>query len=112
MIDIVVKNLEEMKNPHIFADGSRRSITQLPSLIIGRGVYKSGWRWSKHAGSQTGKDSARHIGWLESGRMIIRSADRTEHAVVSGDFFEIGPGHDAWVVGEEPCVAFDFESKN
>ena len=25
-----------------------------------------------------------------------------------GDFFEIAPGHDAWVLGDDRCVLVDF----
>jgi hypothetical protein len=43
----------------------------------------------------------------------MRVKDQTGHeATISpGDAFEIGPNHDAWVVGNEPCIALDFEVK-
>lgn len=91
-----------------FLDGSSRAVADLPSMRIGRGVYRPGWRWSMHAGAQTGKSSERHIGWIVSGEMTIRTADGEEYEVGPGDFFEVGPGHDAWVIGDEPCIAFDF----
>jgi hypothetical protein len=49
-----------------------------------------------------------HNGYIQSGRMRIRMDDGTETEVASGDAFVCPPGHDAWVVGDEPCVAFDF----
>jgi len=42
--------------------------------------------------------------------MAVCSSEGKEIIVNSGEAFEIGPGHDAWVVGNEPCVALDFES--
>jgi hypothetical protein len=27
--------------------------------------------------------------------------------VQAGDVFDLAPGHDAWTVGDEPCVRFD-----
>jgi len=110
--DIKIVNDKEINSDsRTFADGSKRSITRLPSIIIGRGIYNPGWKWSIHAGAQTGKASARHIGWIESGKMMIRTASGDEKEVGPGDFFEVGPNNDAWVVGNEPCVALDFESK-
>ncbi len=91
-----------------FLDGSWRSVVQLPSLRIGRGVYLPGWRWSQHAGPQTGQPSTTHIGYLEAGRLAVRTADGSEVTVGPGEAFEVGPGHDAWVVGDEPCIALDF----
>jgi quercetin dioxygenase-like cupin family protein len=92
----------------VFIDGSKRSSAKLSSLVIGRGSYQPGWRWSKDAGPQTGQESASHIGWIQSGKMVIRAENGDEQEVGPGDFFEVGPNHDAWVAGNEPCVALDF----
>ncbi len=92
----------------VFMDGSKRTIQKLPSLVVGYGVYIPGWKWSVHAGPQTGKSSEKHIGWIQSGNMIIRTEDGNETEVGPGDFFEVGPNHDAWVSGNEPCIALDF----
>ena len=99
-------------DPRTFIDGSRRFITKLSSMVLGRGVYNPGWKWSVHAGPQTGKESAGHIGWIQSGKMIICSPNGSEYEVGPGDFFEVGPNHDAWVVGDKPCVALDFAIKD
>lgn len=104
----VVKNLSATENSRTFLDGSIRSAVKLRSASIGSGVYQAGWQWSRHAGSQTGKSSANHIGYIISGFMTIRDAAGTEWHIGPGDAFEIGPGHDAWVVGNEPCIAIDF----
>lgn len=36
--------------------------------------------------------------------------DGTELEIGAGDVFEIPPGHDAWVIGDEPWVSVDFEA--
>ena len=41
--------------------------------------------------------------------MVIRGTDGTEVLVGPGDAFEAPPGHDARVVGDELCIALDFE---
>lgn len=110
MDDIVTINGNQVgPDCHKFIDGSTRCVTKLLSVTIGRGVYNPGWRWSVHAGLQTGKASEKHFGWVQSGRMMIHTANHNEVEVGPGEFFEVGPGHDAWVVGQEPCVALDFE---
>ena len=40
--------------------------------------------------------------------MHIKMDDGTETEIGPGDVFVCPPGHDAWIVGNEPCVAYDF----
>lgn len=91
-----------------FLDGSTRSRAVLQSAVVGLGIYRPGWRWSLHAGTQTGKQSANHVGYVVSGRMMVRDAAGEETEIGPGYAFEVGPGHDAWVLGDAPCTALDF----
>lgn len=43
-----------------------------------------------------------------SGSLIVKSASGDESVVGPGEAFELAPGHDAWVNGDQPCVALDF----
>lgn len=107
-IETVVKNLPTSSNTRRFLDGSSRSVEKLRSAFVGWGTYKPGWRWSEHAGKQTGRPSENHIGYVLSGRLVVKGADGPEKRLGPGDAFELPPGHDAWVDGDEPCVALDF----
>jgi mannose-6-phosphate isomerase-like protein (cupin superfamily) len=109
---IKVKNLGNNEKSWTFLDGSKRTAVILESVFIGRGTYLPGWKWSEHVGKQTGKNSEAHIRYIISGQMAIRGLDGKEIYVGPGDAFEVGPGHDAWVVGDEPCVAIDFGTLN
>ena len=93
-----------------FLDGSNRAAVILNSVVIGRGEYLPGWKWSQHVGPQTGKASQAHIGLVLSGRMGVRDAEGREVTLGPGDAFEVGPAADAWVIGDETCVALDFET--
>jgi hypothetical protein len=108
-MDPIVKKFDNAEKSWTFPDGSTRSAVILKSVAIGWGEYLPGWRWSAHVGKQTGKNSEHHIGYILSGRMAVRGAGGKEIIVGPGEAFEVGPGHDAWVVGNEPCVALDFE---
>jgi hypothetical protein len=68
-------NADNLRN---FLDGSSRSETMLRSARIGFGTYQVGWKWSLHAGPQTGKSSGNHIGYILSGHMVIRDATGIE----------------------------------
>jgi quercetin dioxygenase-like cupin family protein len=76
--------------------------------VIGRGIYQPGWRWSEHARARTGKQSEAHTGLVITGRLAIQAPDGMVTVVGPGEAFFAPTGHDAWVVGDEPCVALDF----
>lgn len=105
---IVKGNPSSSGNTRTFIDGSTRSYAALRTAAVGFGTYKPGWRWSLHAGPQIGKDSENHIGYVISGRMMVRDLSGNEAEVEPGWAFEIAPGSDAWVIGDEPCIALDF----
>ena len=73
-------------------------------------VVQPGWRWSECIKPVVGGDScqARHVGVLTSRQMHIVHDDSTEADVGAGDAYVIEPGHDAWVVGDEPVVVVDW----
>ena len=105
---IVKGNPSTADNARIFIDGSTRSSAVLRTAAIGFGTYKPGWRWSLHAGPQMGRDSENHIGYVFSGRMMVKDLSGNEEEMKPGFAFEIAPGSDAWVIGDEPCIALDF----
>ncbi|HSC49794.1 MAG TPA: cupin domain-containing protein [Gaiellaceae bacterium] len=88
---------------------ARIDLVELGGVAFDRATFEPGWRWSKHAGA--GGDRLcleRHLGYLVSGRMRFRMEDGAEVEAAAGDVYLIPPGHDAWVVGDEPCVALDL----
>jgi hypothetical protein len=64
-----------------FTDESARSSVRLRSCAIGLGTYNPGWRWSTHAGTQTGKSSQNHVGYVVSGRMVFDLKPYLDHGV-------------------------------
>ena len=77
---------------------------------IGRLVLQPGWRWSEHVKPIAGTEScqAAHIGYVLSGHQKVLMDDGSELEFGPGDVVAIPPGHDGWVVGNEPCVVLDF----
>jgi hypothetical protein len=77
-----------------------------------RMTLEPGWRWSDCIKPIVGTDSCqvRHVGTVVAGRIHVVHDDGTETEAGPGDAYRIEPGHDAWIVGDEPFVAFEFES--
>ncbi len=90
----------------------RIDIVELDDTVVGRMIYEPGWRWSVDIQPIAGTDTCQyhHLGITLSGRLRAQMPDGTELEIGPGDVFEIPPGHDAWVVGDEPWVSVDFEA--
>lgn len=87
-------------------------IVRLDSTEVGRFTFQPGWRWSECIKPVVGTDSCEveHLGYAVSGRMHVVHDDGTAVEVGAGDVYRIEPGHDAWIVGDEPFVAVEFVS--
>jgi mannose-6-phosphate isomerase-like protein (cupin superfamily) len=46
-----------------------------------------------------------YVGMVISGRNRIKMRDGREYDLTAGDVFYVAPGHDSWVVGDEPYVS-------
>lgn len=75
-----------------------------------RATMQPGWRWSQDIKpiAQTESCQFPHACYVLAGAFHVAMDDGTELDLVAGDVFVIGPGHDAWVVGDEPCVMYDL----
>ena len=111
MANVTVKSFDapdEARAP----DKTKVEVVDLGSAKAARLTAQPGWRWSECIKPVVGGDScqARHVGMVTGGCMHIVHDDGTEAEAGPGEAYVIEPGHDAWVVGDEPVVAFEFES--
>jgi class 3 adenylate cyclase len=90
----------------------RIDVVELDDTVVGRMTYEPGWRWSVDVQPIAGTDTCQyhHLGVTMSGRLRVEMPDGIELEIGPGEVFEIPPGHDAWVVGDEPWVSVDFEA--
>jgi hypothetical protein len=79
---------------------------------VGRFTFEPGWKWSECIKPVAKTDScqATHLGYAVSGRIHIAHDDGSEADVGPGDAYVIAPGHDAWVLGDEPFIGVEFKS--
>jgi mannose-6-phosphate isomerase-like protein (cupin superfamily) len=77
---------------------------------VTRITYHPGWRWTKDIKPTAGTDlcQVNHFAYVLSGRTHVVMADGSEMDLAPGDVATVPAGHDAWVVGDEPCVLIDF----
>jgi class 3 adenylate cyclase len=90
----------------------RIEVVNLDETAIGRFVFEPGWRWSRDVAPIVGTESCqnRHVGYVISGQLHVVMTDGTELDILPDDAYEIPPGHDAWVVGEDTWDTVEFTS--
>ena len=87
-------------------------IVNLDETSVARFKWEPGWRWSKDVKPvvQTSSCQNRHVGYVIAGALHVAMDDGTEMEIRAGDAFEIPPGHDAWVVGDDVWDTVEFTS--
>ncbi|GAA4900811.1 cupin domain-containing protein [Streptomyces coeruleoprunus] len=111
MPGIIARNFDTADETRPFEGGKGRlDLLHTDQGPVGRAVFEPGWRWSQHVKPIAGTDScqAAHTGYVVSGRIKVVMDDGESGEAGPGDFISIEPGHDAWVVGDEPCVTLDW----
>ncbi|MCB2408892.1 hypothetical protein LGH74_12960 [Hymenobacter sp. BT178] len=108
--------LQPMKNTeHREIGGLMVDVVRTGAARVKRIIYPVGFRWSKDLKAVVGTPLCMHahVGFLAQGQITIQYADGTTDAFVAPQAVAIEPGHDGWVVGDEPAVLieFDFEGE-
>ena len=95
--------------------GVRLDVVPAGAARVKRMIYPPGFRWSVAMRPVTGTDRCMHahVGFLARGEIHIEYADGCVVEHRAPQVVAIDPGHDGWVVGDEPVVLieFDFEGE-
>src|SRR6516225_285456 len=112
MAGLVRKSLDAPEETRPFdQDMGKLELVNLEGEPVGRATFQRGWHWSKHVKpiAKTKSCQAAHVGYFISGRMKVVMDDGEEVEYGPGDFAVMAPGHDAWVLGDEPCVVIGWQ---
>ena len=103
------QNPDETQTP----PNSKVETIRLGEMIVVKQTFQPGWQWSKHVKPIAKTDSCQvhHFGVWVSGRLHVRTDDGQEIEFGSGDVADIPPGHDGWVIGNEPAIFYGFICK-
>jgi uncharacterized cupin superfamily protein len=98
---------EETRN----VDKGKVEVLNMGGAQVMRATFQPGWKWSECVKPVAGTDSCQvaHMIYTISGRMIVKMDDGSEVEIGPGDVTSIPPGHDAWIIGDEPYVGVDFQ---
>jgi uncharacterized metal-binding protein/quercetin dioxygenase-like cupin family protein len=99
----------EAADIHVYHRVRKQSLT-LDGVTVTQVTFDPGARWSVDLASKAGTKSCAspHVALVLSGALRVRMDDGSEEEFGKGDVMLLPPGHDAWTVGEAPCVFLDF----
>ena len=106
MLDVVLKRFDQPDEVRRFPKGTFE-LVRIGGVVIGRATYEPGWKWSVDVGRALGRTSCdvEHVGLVLTGSATAAMDDGRVITMTAGDVFYIPPGHDSWVVGNEPYVS-------
>jgi quercetin dioxygenase-like cupin family protein len=109
---LIRKSFNAPEETRMFKDASGRlDLVNVEEGPVGLATFQPGWRWSSHIKPIVNSDSCEsaHVCYFLSGRMMVVADNGEEIEYGPGDFAIMAPGHDAWIVGEEPCQVLDWQ---
>jgi hypothetical protein len=89
----------------------RLELVKIGGATVGRAILQPGWSWSSSVKpiAKTKSCEAAHFQYHVAGTLRVRMDDGSEFNCRPGDVSMLPPGHDAWVVGDEPVIVIDFQ---
>ena len=104
-----VKDFSKPDEVRSFNHG-KAEILNIAGGTVGRFTLQPGWQWSKDVKpiAKTDRCEVTHFAYVISGRMIVKMSTGEELELGPGSVHFIQPGHDAWVLGNEPAVLVDW----
>jgi quercetin dioxygenase-like cupin family protein len=92
-------------------DKGHADLVEVGGTTVGRFTFEPGWKWSESVKpiAKTDQCENHHLGVVVGGKLHVETPDESID-LSAGDVYEIPPGHDAWVVGDENFVGYEFRS--
>jgi quercetin dioxygenase-like cupin family protein len=101
-VDLTLIAFDSPTEVRTFEKG-RFEVYEVGPMTLGRATYEPGWRYTEHVADDYCQ--VEHVGLVLAGQAAVRMEDGSERVMRAGEFFYVPPGHDSWVVGDEPYVS-------
>jgi mannose-6-phosphate isomerase-like protein (cupin superfamily) len=109
---LTAKSLDQPDDTTRFPNG-RVDVATIGDTTLSRAELQPGWRWSNDVKLVAGTETCQvhHTGYVLAGRLRVEHTDGASMDLRAGDAYDIGPGHDGWVVGDEPVLMLDWSAR-
>ena len=104
-------SLDTPQETRRFPHGQVQLVT-VGGSTVGRFTFEPGWRWSTSVKPIVGTDQCEnhHVGYALAGRMHVVDGAGIGTEIATGEAYDIAPGHDAWILGNDTFVGLEFRS--
>lgn len=108
MASVINKKFDSPDDTHKPGRGEV-AVVSIGGVTLRRLTFQPGWRWSEDVKPTAQTDTCQipHINVHISGKLGVKMEDGTDYEFAPGDVSMIPPGHDAWVIGDEPAVIIE-----
>jgi uncharacterized cupin superfamily protein len=91
-------------------DKGQAEVVKVGDITIVRNTFEPGWRWSTSVKPLAKTDTCQvhHKGYILSGTLHVATDHGGEAEIGPGEAYDIQPGHDGWVVGDEAVHSVEF----
>jgi hypothetical protein len=92
----------------------KKETVGLQGVSVTRVTFGVGAKWSNDLKEYAGTNSCQlpHVALVLSGTLRVVMDDGSQQDFSKNDVMLLPPGHDAWSVGNEPCVFVEFSRGN
>jgi hypothetical protein len=108
-LSIMQKANLDAVTPDVHGRISKQSVL-LDTVSVTKVTFHPGAKWSQDLKDYAGTDSCLlpHVAYILQGAIEVMMDDGAREMFCKGDIMMVPPGHDAWAVGDEPCVFLQF----
>jgi ketosteroid isomerase-like protein len=109
MTDCIISNLQSDGEGRLFKAHGHATLANAGGVSVLRGTFEPGFRWSDDVAPLAGTSTCqiRHMGYVLSGSMRVRTDDGAEWDIAEGDVVDLPAGHDAWVTSDTAFEMID-----
>lgn len=91
--------------------GVQVDVARAGAARVKRLIYPPGYHWANEMSALVGSKYCMHahVGFMARGQINVRFADGCVEEFKAPKFVHVEPGHEGWVVGDEPAVLIEFD---
>jgi len=109
-MELISKSFNSPDETRTFPNGKLDILKFGEASTVSIGTFLPGWHWAESVKPIVKTESCQvtHRGYIISGWMHVVMEDGSTKDLGPNEAYVIPPGHDAWIVGDEPCVVIEF----